>query len=70
MKWIYTIGAAVCLLIAAHFYQMAQVMDLNARLIAETRELRIQVNTHDARIKALAAEQSWVREKVKIGVWE
>lgn len=44
-----------------------QTMDYNARLAVDVKELRIQVNTHDARIKALAAENAWVREKVKIG---
>ena len=47
-----------------------QTMDYNAKLAAEVKELRIQVNTHDARIKALAAENAWVREKVKITVSE
>ena len=65
-KIIYGGGILICLLIAALFIQMAQTMDYNARLVGEIRELRIQVNTHEARIKALAAEQSWVREKVKI----
>lgn len=44
-----------------------QVMDLNARLIAETKQMRIELNTHEARIRALAAENAWVREKVRIG---
>ena len=65
-KIIYGGGLLICLLIAALFWQLAQTMDLNSRLIGEIKELRIQVNTHEARIKGLAAEQSWVREKVKI----
>ena len=68
VKIIYGGGILICLLIAALFIQMVQTMDLNARLIGEVKQLRIQVNTHEQRIKALAAEQAWVREKVKIGV--
>ena len=65
-KIIYGGGLLICLLIAALFIQLAQTMDYNARLAGEIKELRIQVNTHEARIKALAAEQAWVREKVRI----
>lgn len=65
-KIIYGGGILICLLIAALFIQMAQAMDYNARLVGEIKQLRIQVNTHEARIKGLAAENAWVREKVKI----
>jgi len=70
MKWIYGFGLVACLLIIALFWQLAQTMDLNARLICEVKEMRVQVNTHEQRIKALAAENAWVREKVKITVSE
>ena len=70
MKWIYGIGFTVCLLIIALFYQLGQALDCNARLICEVKEMRVQVNTHEQRIKALAAENAWVREKVKITVSE
>lgn len=65
-KIIYGGGLLICLLIAALFIQMAQTMDYNARLVGEIRELRIQINTHEARINGLADEQAWVREKVRI----
>ena len=67
-KIIYGGGLLICLLIAALFWQLVQTRDLNSRLICEIRELRIQANTHDARIKAMADEQAWVREKVRISV--
>ena len=66
MKWIYGSGLVACLLIIALFWQLAQTMDLNARLICEVKEMRVQVNTHEQRIRALAAENAWVREKVRI----
>jgi len=70
MKWIYGFGLVACLLIIALFYQLGQTLDFNARLICEVKEMRVQVNTHEARIKALAAENAWVREKLKITVSE
>ena len=66
MKLIYGTGTVVCLLIIALFWQLGQTMDYNARLVGEIRELRIRVNTHEVRLKALADEQAWVRESVKI----
>ena len=66
MKLIYGTGAVICLLIIALFWQLGQAMDYNARLVGEIRELRIRVNTHEARINGLAAEQAWVRESAKI----
>ena len=65
-KIIYGGGLLICLLIAALFIQMAQTMDYNARLVGEIRELRIRVNTHEARINGLADEQAWIRESVRI----
>ena len=70
MKWIYGFGLVACLLIVALFYQLGQTLDLNARLICDVKEMQIQLNTHEARIKALAAENAWVREKVRITVSE
>ena len=52
--------------VIACFVMLAQVMDLNSRLFSEAKELRILVNTHEVKIKALAAENAWVREKVRI----
>ena len=66
IRMVVGVGVLDCLLIAALFWTLGQTMDLNARLLVETKELRVQVNTHEARIKALAAENAWVREKVKI----
>lgn len=45
-----------------------RTMDFNARLAAEVKQMRVQLNTHEQRIKALAAENAWVREKVRITV--
>ena len=71
MKLIYGTGTIICLLIIALFWQLGQTMDYNARLVGEIRELRIRVNTHEARINGLADEQAWVREKVKVTAeWE
>lgn len=70
MKWIYGSGVVAILLIIALFWQLGQTMDLNARLICEVKEMRIMLNTHDVRIKELAAENAWVREKVRITVGE
>ena len=61
-----TVGALICLLIAALFWALVQTMIVNAGLSSEIRELRRDQLTDRAMIRALADEQRWVREKVKI----
>lgn len=71
-KHIVDILAAAATIIAAMtiacFAMVVQVMEANAVRGLENRELRILVNTHEDRIKELAAENAWVREKVRITV--
>lgn len=64
----YTVGALICLLIAALFWALVQTMVVNAGLASEVRELRQYQLTDRAMIRALADENAWVREKVKITV--
>ena len=69
---IVSIISAACVVIVAmvlaSLVMAAQTMALNARMAAEIKALQIQQNTNADRIKALAAEQAWIREKVKITV--
>lgn len=71
-KHIVDLIAAAAVIIAAMtiacFVMVVQVMEVNAVRGLENKELRIIVNTHEARIKELAAENAWVREKVKMTV--
>ena len=63
-----TVGALICLLIAALFYMVVNAMVINANLTSEVRELRRDQLTDRAMIRALADEQRWIREKVRITV--
>ena len=63
-----TVGVLICLLIAALFWSLAQTMVVNAGLTSEVRELRRDQLTDRAMIRALADEQRWIREKVRITV--
>ena len=65
-----TVGVLICLLIAALFWALVQTMVVNAGLASEVRELRRNQLTDRAMIRALADEQRWVREKVRISVEE
>lgn len=69
---IVSIISAACVVIAAMvlaaLIMAGQTMALNARLSAEIKELMVQQNTNAARIQALADEQSWLRNSVKIQV--
>lgn len=60
------VGVLICILIAALFWTLGQTMIVNAGLASEVRELRKDQLTDRAMIRALADEQRWVREKVKI----
>ena len=65
------ISAACAIIVAmvlASLVMAAQTMALNAKITAEIKTLQIQQNTNADRIKALADEQRWIREKVKITV--
>ena len=65
------ISAACAIIVAmvlASLVMAAQTMALNAKITAEIKALQIQQNTNADRIKALADEQRWIREKVKITV--
>ena len=63
-----TVGVLICLLIAALFWTLGQTMVVNAGLTSEVRELRRDQLTDRAMIRALADEQRWVREKVRITI--
>ena len=63
-----TVGVLICLLIAALFWALVQTMGVNAGLASEIRELRRDQFTDRAMIRALADEQRWIREKVRISV--
>lgn len=62
------VGVLISVLIAALFWTLGQTMVVNAGLASEVRELRRDQLTDRAMIRALADEQRWVREKVKISV--
>ena len=67
---IVSIILAACVVIVAmvlaSLVMAAQTMALNARITAEIKALQVQQNTNAARIQALADEQSWIRNSVKI----
>ena len=62
------VGVLDCLLIAALSWALVQTMIVNASMASEVRELRRDQLTDRAMIRALADEQRWIREKVKISV--
>ncbi len=62
------VGVLICILIAALFWTLGQTMVVNASMASEIRELRRDQLTDRAMIRALADEQRWVREKVRISV--
>ena len=70
MDLIAATAAIIAFMTIACFVMVVQVMEVNAVRGLEVKELRIIVNTHEARIKELAAENAWVREKVRITVSE
>ena len=68
IRMIVGVGVLDCLLIAALFYMVVNEMVINANLASEVRVLRQDQLTDRAMIRALADEQRWIREKVKISV--
>ena len=68
IRMVVGVGVLDCLLIAALFYMVVNAMVINANLASEVRVLRQDQLTDRARIRTLADEQRWVREKVKITI--
>lgn len=63
------IAGACCVIVLvalAGFVMSVQTAAINARLASEVKDLKVQQLTDRAMIRALADEQAWVRNSVKI----
>ena len=68
IRMVVGVGVLDCLLIAALLWALVQTMIVNAGLVSEVRVLRQDQLTDRAMIRALADEQRWIREKVRITI--